>query len=201
MTKPLTKAALLAVEGTDEVIFFGELFKYMGMADMVDLREVGGKDQFKIKMPVLQKTTGFTDLETIVVVRDADESHEGALESIKGVLKKMGLQAPGKAGEFSRGTPRVGVFIMPDNANNGMLENLCLDTAADEEAMRCVDQLVHCAQKLKKPPKNIYKARVQAFLAIMPEIANSVGRGAQKGYWNFDSVKLQPLIEFINQLK
>jgi hypothetical protein len=44
------------------------------------------------------------------------------------------------------------------------------------------------------------KTKAQAYLALMPEIANSVGRGAQKGYWNFDSSELTPLIHFINQL-
>lgn len=87
------------------------------MANDVDLRGVGGKDQFKNKMPGLQKTTGFNKLDAIGIVRDADESFEKAFESIKGVLEKMGFQAPGKAGEFTAGSPKIGIFIMPDNAN------------------------------------------------------------------------------------
>jgi hypothetical protein len=81
-----------------------------------------------------------------------------------------------------------------------MLENLCLETVRDAEAMACVNQLIDCAKKLEKLPKNITKARAQVFLALMPDIANSVGRGAQKGHWNFESSKLKPLIEFLYQL-
>lgn len=197
----ITKAKLLAVEGHDEVIFFNELFKYIGIEDSVELWEVGGKDQFKNKMPVLQKTTGFNKLETIGIIRDADESFENAFKSIKGVLEKMKFQAPERAGEFTAGIPKIGIFVMPDNVNEGSLENLCLDTVKDDDAMECVDQVINCAKKLKKPPKNIPKAKTQAFLALMPEIAKNLGNGAQKGYWNFDSQRLKPLIDFLNQLK
>jgi len=39
------------------------------------------------------------------------------------------------------------------------------------------------------------------FLAAMPEIASSVGIGAQKGYWNFDSEELNGLRSFIDGLR
>lgn len=201
MVKPLKKTKLLAVEGTDEVIFFEELFKHIGMLDIVELREVGGKDQFKIKMPTLLKTTGFNNLDAIGIIRDADENFGSAFESIKNVLKKMGIRVPDRPGQFSDAIPKVGIFIMPDNANKGMLENLCLNTVKDDKAIECVDQFIDCAKKLKKQPKNVAKTKTQAYLALMPEIANSVGRGAQKGYWNFNSVKLKPLINFLTQLK
>ena len=197
----LTRTKLLAVEGTDEIIFFEELFKHIGMLDKVELREVGGKDQFKIKMPALQKTTGFNNLESIAIIRDADENFKGAFESIKKILEKMNLRVPTRPGTFADGIPKVGIFIMPDNSSKGMLENLCLDTVKDDKVMECVDQLIDCAKKLKKQPKNAAKTKAQAYLSLMPEIANSVGRGAQKGYWNFDSSELIPLIHFINQLK
>jgi len=44
---PIIKKKLLGVEGKDEIAFFEELFKHMGMENKVDLREVKGKDNFK----------------------------------------------------------------------------------------------------------------------------------------------------------
>jgi hypothetical protein len=197
---PLTKKKLLAVEGMDEVVFFEELLRHMGMTDKIDVRQVGGKDQFKIKLPVLQKITGFDKLETVGIIRDADESFERAFESVKGVLQKMGLQVPVRSGDFSKGIPGVGIFIMPDNAGKGMLEDLCLQTVKGETAMECVKQFIDCAGKLKNKPKNISRAKAQAFLTIMPEIASSVGRGAQKRYWDFESAELKPLLHFLSRL-
>ncbi len=201
--EPITKKKLLAVEGNDEKKFFKELFKHMGMDAIVQVFDVAGKDNFKKEMPLLKKATGFNDLEAIGIIRDADDSFENAFKSVNGVLKENGLQTPKKPGEFSQGNPKVGIFIMPDNSNPGMLEDLCLETVKEAEEMKCVKQFLACAKQLENPPKekDIPKAQVQSFLAIKSEVPNSVGRGAQKGHWDFDSVKLDPLKVFLSQLK
>jgi hypothetical protein len=201
--EPITKKRLLVVEGEDEINFFEKLLKYINMTDLVDIREVGGKAQFKNKMPVLQKASGFNKLEHIAIIRDADENAAGAFASIVGIINNIGLTPPGKAGQFSSSEPRVGIFIMPDNASKGMLEDLCLRTVEDCKVIECVSGFFDCVKEkeLKHPPKNLSKAKAQAFLAAMPEIANSVGVGALKGYWGFDSEELKPLIHFLGQLK
>ena len=95
-----------------------------------------------------------------------------------------------------------GVFIMPDNKNSGMLEDLCLETVKYEKGMECVNRFIICANRLEKPPKekDIAKAKVQAFLAIMPGVFDKAGLGAQKGYWDFDSAPLEPLKNFLSEL-
>lgn len=201
MPEAFTKTRLLAVEGADEINFFKKLLEYMGISNFVDVRESGGKDKFKERMKVFKVTSGFRNIEKIAVIRDADENAKDAFKSVTGVLKKIGLKSPESPVQFSSGIPAVGIFIMPDNSSDGMLEDLCLETVKDHEAMKCVDDFIACTQKLKERPKNIPKARVQAFLAAKPKIVNSIGLGAQKGYWDFDSQRLQPLISFLNQLK
>jgi len=199
----ITKKRLLAVEGKDEVSFFNELFKHMGMEDIVDVQEVGGKDQFKKKIPALKTIPGYSNLEAIAIIRDADESVENTFKSVGGVLKESGLQTPKNPGEFSQGTPKVGVYIMPDNKNSGALETLCLRTVKDKKEMDCVKQFIDYANRLENPPKekDIDKAKVQAFLAIMPKVPDMLGIGSQKGYWDFDSPQLTPLREFLSELK
>ncbi|UCH93823.1 MAG: hypothetical protein JSV88_26635 [Candidatus Aminicenantes bacterium] len=175
--------------------------EYIGILDSVDIRCSEGKDNFKNLMPGFKFVTGFKNIEKIAVIRDADENAKDAFKSVTGVLKKAGFQSPKRPGEFSSGCPSLGVFIMPDNSSKGMLEDLCLESVKDHEAMRCVDDFIACSQKLPEGPKNISKAKVQVFLAAKPRIANSIGLAAQKGYWNFNSEKLQPLINFLRQLK
>jgi hypothetical protein len=196
-----TKTRFLAVEGIDEKNFLEKLLEYIGILDMVDIRPAGGKNQFNNLMPGFAITRGFRSLEKIAVIRDADENAGDAFKSVTGVLKKIGLQSPERPGEFSHGSPSVGVFIMPDNLSNGMLEDLCLESVKDHEAMECVDNFIACTQTLKEKPNNISKAKVQVFLAAKPRIVNSIGLAAQNRYWNFNSEKLQPLINFLKQLK
>lgn len=201
MLAPFTKTRLLAVEGDDEVNFFEKLLEYIGISKNVDIRKSGGKDNLKNLMQAFTITRGFRAIEVIAVIRDADENANDAFKSVTGILKKIGLKSPKKPGEFSSGKPSVGVFIIPDNSSGGMLEDLCLDCVRDHEAMKCVDEFIACTQRLKEGPQNIPKAKAQAFLAAKPRIVNSVGLGAQKGYWNFDSQRLRPLINFLKRLK
>ena len=78
-----------------------------------------------------------------------------------------------------------------------MLEDLCLKTVEHHPAMRCVATFIGCVLELENPPNNIAKAKAQAFLAAMPRLVNSVGLGAQKGYWDFNSEELTDLKAFI----
>ena len=90
---------------------------------------------------------------------------------------------------------------MPGNSDAGMLEDLCLKTVENHPVMNCVNPFVDCISKLEEAPNNMAKAKAQAFLAAMPELANSVGVGAQKGYWDFNSEELTELKLFINNLR
>jgi len=196
---------VLAVEGWDEENFFDSLLKHLNITDF-DIHKVGGKNQFPKKLPALLKTPGFfaadeTPLVThLGIVRDKDEDE--AFKSISNIIATAGLKPPTKHSTFSDGTPKVGIFIMPGNKVEGiMLEDLCLKTVEKNPAMKCVNEFASCVSALEPKPKNISKAKAQTFLAAQPEIANSVGVGAQKGYWDFESPALKELKQFLSHLK
>ena len=190
---------VLAVEGTDEKHFFDALLRYMKITD-VAIREVGGKHKFPKTLATLRKPREFDDITHLAIVRDKDS--DDAFRSIKNILKKEGLPVPDKPGEFSEGTPKVGVFIMPGESIEGtMLEDLCLKTVEGHPAMQCVDEFTSCVSALETVPKNISKAKAQAFLASQSETVGSVGLGAQKRYWNFDSAVLDELKDFLGHLR
>ena len=198
--EPIRQKKVLLVEGRDEKNFFDALLRYVGITG-VEIRELGGKRQFKGKLPALVKTSGFSNIELFAVIRDADENASATFESVKDILRRQHLKPPENMNQFSEGSPSVGVFIMPGDSDTGMLEDLCLRTVKDHPAMVCVDSFVECILQLEDLPHNMAKAKAQAFLAAMPEIANSVGIGAQKGCWKFDSEDLASLRSFIDRLR
>lgn len=191
---------VLAVEGKDEVNFFSAFLDHIEVLN-VRVEEVGGKNQFKNKIPALIKSSEFSEMKVLAVVRDADEDANAAFDSTRIVLEREGLKPPEEMNSFSEGDPRVGVFIMPGDFDFGMLEDLCLKTVKNHPAMECVNVWIDCISQLKEKPRNMAKAKAQVFLAAMPEIVSSVGIGAQKGYWNFDSEELEALRSFIGNLR
>jgi len=193
---------LLIVEGYDEKCFFEQLIKYLDLHD-IQIENVGGKNNFKNKLPVILKTPGFSNVKKLAIIRDADKDDTNAFSSIVNILKKVEekeLTLPKKKSSFSNGNPQIGIYIMPGNSNMGMLEDLCLETVKDHPAMKCVDSFYECVSKLTNPPKIPSKAKAQAFLAAMPEIKQTVRAGAEKSYWDFNSPALDDLKEFINYL-
>jgi hypothetical protein len=90
---------------------------------------------------------------------------------------------------------------MPGSNETGMLEDLCLRTVAAHRAMACVMEFEDCVGHLTPRPKVLIKAKAQVFLAAMSEIVNSVGLGAQNGYWNFNSTELDELKTFLKELR
>ncbi len=207
---PIKSKKLLAVEGKDEENFFDALLKHMNITDF-DIHQVGGKNQFPKKFPALLKTSGFfaPDDSPLVthlgIVRDKDKDE--AFKSISDIVATAGLKPPTKHSTFSDGNPKVGIFIMPGTKVKGtMLEDLCLKTVENHKAMQCVNEFSSCVSALPTSPKNISKAKVhvfkaQVFLATQPEIVDSVGLGAQKKYWNFNSPALDELKQFLRNLK
>ena len=207
---PIKSKKLLAVEGKDEENFFDALLKHMNITDF-DIRRVGGKDQFKNKLPALKNVSGFLNADGspfvthLAIIRD--ENDDNAFASVTNILKKEGFTHLKKHGQFSKGNPKVGVFIMPGETVEGtMLEDLCLKTVENHPAMKCVDEFSSCVSALPTSPKNISKAKVhvfkaQVFLATQPEVVDSVGLGAQKKYWNFNSPALDELKQFLSNLK
>lgn len=191
---------IIAVEGQDEVYFLDALLRNMKITDM-EVREVGGKQQFKDKLPALVIVSGFSDVEVLAIICDADNNAAAAFKSISNILRKEGLKPATEVTQFSEGSPKIGIFIMPGNSDAGMLEDLCLKTVENHPAMDCVQLFANCISELEEAPHNIVKAKAQAFLAAMPKNVNSVGVGAQKGYWNFNSEELNDLKSFIDNLR
>jgi len=202
---PITYKKIIAVEGPDDDNFFDALLRRMNITDF-DIRFVGGKDEFKNKLSALKKVSGFFDTDGspfvshLAIIRD--ENGDNAFASVTNILKKEGFTPPKKHGLFSNGNPKIGIFIMPGETVGGtMLEDLCLKTVENHPAMKCVDEFASCASALETKPKNISKAKAQTFLAAQPEIVNSLGLGAQKNYWDFESPALDELKQFLSNLK
>ena len=203
-SKEITEKKLLLVEGNDEVVFFGALLDSKG-ASGIQIEESGGKSQFAAKLGAIKNTPGFDNVQSMAVIHDADNNVDGSFQRIQDALKKHGFKAPEGKGLFAQGSPKVGVFLIPDNKSAGMLESLCLSAVKSKEVIECVDSFMRCVNtaaknKIYKEPRNIHKARLRAFLAAMEKDTPSLGLAAEKGYLDLNSEKLQPLLNFLKKL-
>ena len=202
--KRIESKKLLIVEGEDERNFFAALLKHEHV-NGVQVIPVGGKDKFKTELPLVVNEDGFfKKVDALGFVRDAEENQaKAAFSSICSTLIKNNLPAPKSINQvIDQQNIRIGVFIMPNNVDEGMLEDLCLQSINTNPLYRCVDEYLQCclSQISENEKINIAKAKVQAYLATQNPLVSSVGLAAQKGYWDLKNSCFVDIKQFLRNL-
>ncbi len=197
------ESKLLLVEGRDEENFFEAFLRYLGVSG-IQVLNYRGKNNLGNRLEVYVDVPSFAQIQSIGIVRDADGNARSALQSVQSSLRNFGLPVPQNflepAGDLPD-SPRVAVFIMPDNANPGALENLCLTALADDPAMGCVEDFMQCVQAaVATPPADAAKARMHAFLASREDPELRLGEAGQRGYLPWGNPAFDGLAQFLRTI-
>ncbi|AFZ53707.1 DUF3226 domain-containing protein [Cyanobacterium aponinum UTEX 3222] len=199
--KQINKPKLLIGEGKDEIRFFQSFLKYLNICDMM-VESYNGKDNLYSYLKTLVLRPNFSQLVSIGITRDADNKPiEDLFKSICSALKRANLSNPNNLSKSSKGTPKINIFILPDNQNSGMLETLCLKSLKNDISMNCVDKYFDCIrQKSDIFPKNIDKAKIHAWLASREIPDKRLAEASEVGYFDFNNSAFDNLKEFIISL-
>lgn len=203
MPRPAEIAASrqLIVEGKDDWLFFSALLHEIGRRDNVQIQDFGGVNDLGAFLQAFCRMSGFQEVSSIGVVRDAETSPKSAFQSVCSALEKAALPVPDAPLSLAQGPPNVAVLVLPDSDTPGMLEDLCLRTVAEDPAMHCVTEFAHCVESLSTDPVDMKpKALVQAFLASRPNPGLLLGQAAAKGYWPWDSEEFAHVRDFLSLL-
>lgn len=197
MPESINSQKILIVEGRDDMNFYKELLNHLNIND-IQIIPVNGKDQFDSKIAALILTTGFSQVRTIGIIRDADTTAGGAFESICRLLTKHHLPHPTVSGEvINQERIRVGVYIAPDNQNIGAIEDLILLSVNHLDSIRCINAFFQCAN-IQEPVNS--KAMVQAYLALKNPLANNIGYAALQNHWDWGHACFEGIKTFLSEL-
>ena len=172
---------------------------------------IGGKTLFKQNLLNLMNDPQWSNVDTLGIVRDADSLLENdpnivdtltaatrSFQSICDTLKHVRLVPPDKHGVWSRGSPKIGVYIVPDGDSDGMLETLCRQSVTSRHESICVDALFQCLNNRKEFSP---KAWTHAYIATQKDPDLHMGKAAKKGYWNLLDSCFDHLVEFLRSLQ
>ncbi len=186
----VVQPCVLVVEGEDDQRFFESLLRHCGISGVQVLQTVG-KSNLRGVLKALVRAPGFDKVHAVGVIRDADDDGKAAFQSACDALVSAGLDRPAEHCEVTSGFPAVAVMIVPD-CTRGALEDLCLLFVTADSAIGCVDLFFSCLESAGVRPRNLSKARVQAFLACRPVPGKRLGEAAQTGYWPLDAEVFEP---------
>lgn len=198
--RPITRTIQLLVEGTSDLNFFIALLRRMNIIDKIQIQDYEGKDNLEDFLLGLRDTGDFNTVVSIGVVRDADNDPSAAFNSVRSALRDVELYLPSQPEKFGGANPRIGVLILPNANECGMLETLCLQSVSNDPAINCIEDYFDCLKRIGFLPKNIDKAKLQAFLASRERTIWLLGEAAQSGYWQWDSPAFDHVKQFLNSL-
>ncbi len=198
---PISYSKVLLVEGRDAFHFFMALLRHLGMLTEIEIRNFGGIDDLTKYLETLRITPGFTNVNSMGIVRDAEANATSAFDSVCSSLRRVGINVPQHPMAMATGQPNVSVFILPDCSNPGMLETLCLQAVRDEAAILCVKRYFQCLDEQSVTlPANKPKAQLQTFLASRARPGLLLGQAAHAGYWPWDNPAFASPKQFLRAL-
>lgn len=195
---------LLLVEGKNDLMVFTNIFKKHKVKESFKIEDKNGFTEIFKSLPIYFKT----DTKTIGVVLDADSSLQNKWQRLKDLLTSQGYN-PDNLG--LNGTiltadhlPKFGVWIMPNNQKNGMLEDFVKHLVPkDDKVMPFVEEKIDELEvkKLNKY-KSIHKskARIHTWLAWQEDPGIPMGLAINKTYLDPNAELSQHFVNWIDNL-
>ena len=201
--KEIAEPHFLVVEGPDDQRFFKALLRRSQISGF-QVDYVAGVSNLPDFLEASKIRSGFENVTSIGIVRDANGNRDGAFQSVHDALKAAGFPVPSKPLVLADGQPRVSVMIMPPDEDKAgrMLEDLCLEAVTDDPAMHCVEEYFRCLEDQNVVQKEGArpKARLHAFLASRERPGLRLGEAAEKNDIPLDNPVFEPVTKFLRQL-
>ena len=190
----------LLVEGNDQRNFFEAFIDHLSLKN-IQIQNFGGVNELRNFLLAFVNMPNFQTVQSIGIVRDAEKSAKGALQSVQSSLKRAKLPEPKNSAERTETSPAVAVLILPGDGRSGMLETLLCESFADTSVDRCIDDFFTCVENLPDVSiKNSDKARAHAYLTTKPDPHFSVGVAAKNDYWDLDHDIFGNIRDFLQRI-
>ncbi|MEM1169908.1 MAG: DUF3226 domain-containing protein [Cyanobacteria bacterium P01_H01_bin.35] len=189
--KSIEKPKLIIGEGRDEESFFSALIKHLEI-DEIQFLDYEGKTNTNKFLKGLHLIPGFSNLRSLLITRDADQSFHTASQSIDDSIRRHKLN--------EKKNLTIKTYIFPDNKSPGMLEDLYLRTV-DSSDMVCIENFFQCIKEnTNREPTPFSKAKIHAWLSTQTIPNKRLGEAAKAGYFDWNNQIFEELINFIKSL-
>ncbi|MEM7539667.1 MAG: DUF3226 domain-containing protein [Chloroflexota bacterium] len=199
---------ILLVEGAEDQEFIYQLSNYYQIPrGTFSIENKRGYERLIKNLPIDIEIR--SDVKSIGIVVDADNDIQTRWQSICERLQESGYfnlpDRPLEEGLILEqdNMPTIGVWIMPDNAYSGILEDFAKMMVPDNDklwqrAIHCVDQIP--AEERRFMPTHTGKAYIHTWLAWQEEPGRPLGLSITKRYLAGDANVAQSFAGWMKQL-
>jgi hypothetical protein len=206
MQHPEEFSQKLLVEGSDDLNVILHLCRTNNININFDLIDCGGIKNLFDQVPIRLKQP---DIETIGIIIDADENINGRWQRLSALLTTAGFQLPANMSNAGliishpNTEVRIGIWIMPDNSVNGILEDFIrFLVPADDNLLPIANETL---LEIERNNHNRYamihkpKALIHTWLAWQEEPGVPMGLAITKRYLNTAEEVCQRLIGWLRE--
>lgn len=195
----------LLVEGNDDQHIIWALCQKYKLPHNFDVIDTTGIDELIKQVPVRFKQA---DIETIGIIVDADTNIHNRWTSIKTILEKQSLVIPQicpKEGLITQNEDiKVGVWLMPNNDLNGMIEDFISFLIPENDKLLPIveNHLSEIEAQNLNPYKDIHhsKALIHSWLGIQEDPGTPMGLAITKRYLNIDKTTCLVFMDWLRKL-
>ena len=198
---------LLLAEGKNDCYVMASLFKQHKVEKNFGIYDCGSDHNALKRLSAM--LAGAIEYKVIGIVIDADNPDiKSKWSAIKDRLNKAGYTVPntpisgGTILDYNNGMPKIGIWLMPDNNIDGMLEDFCSQLAGTE----AIDFARACVLQAKDKGYSTYKdvhlskATIHTFLAWQDEPGMPLGQAVTSKALDGAQPLAQEFIQFITEL-
>lgn len=201
----IKKNKLILVEGKDAFWFFIAVLKEKGLIEDKQVMDFGGITELESFLQALMLVNGFDDVETIVIVRDAELNAGDAQRSIHRIVKKNLKIELTNPFEFINDQKKVAYMLFPGydeagNLRNGTLEDLCLSMVDENHLLNSSKEFIDTLSE-HNSFKYLHKTQLHTYLSINDSyVGSKLGEASRIGAWNWDHSNFSKYLEVIKEM-
>lgn len=193
---------VLIVEGYSDQLFYLAVLKSLKKEKLVFVKRMGGKQNLRLNLETFLTPQLLADKTHIAVIVDADDQAEGTVISLSTRLAEITKQEIPPPGQWTAGSPRIGLFIAPDAATTGEIETLAWRAWSANPSHSVekghIEEYIANMKEAGRIAKSPDKGLVGAMLAVLNDEDPRLGAGAREGIFDFTSPEFAALREFLN---
>ncbi|MEQ1733822.1 MAG: DUF3226 domain-containing protein [Bacteroidia bacterium] len=197
---------ILLVEGNDDLHVLAALCKKFNVPQSFHIKDCEGINELIKNLPVEFKAP---DLKILGIIVDADADILSRWESLKNSLIKLEFNAPNNLPIeglilTNENNIRIGIWIMPNNNSNGMLEDFIeLLIPNKDQLLPIVKNHLNTVEtqrlnKYKEAHKS--KAVIHSWLALQERPGSPMGLSITNKALDAKEAVCKPLINWLNNL-
>lgn len=205
--KPNTKHLILC-EGIDEKFFFMWFLDYFKKKsnpnydkyNEIQIEDIGGNSDFVKQLGLWKLISGFENIKTVGIIRDAEKDAADALEKIQRCFEVNEMPQPQDCFKFAKHNDdglRTVFGILPGTKtegkwDDGTLEDLCLKILKDSKSSKKLENISEYLDKTQRSfdyeIKHIHKAKLHTYFSTDDKyIGSKIGEAAKYGAFDFES--------------